>query len=114
MRRAKRPIKEPGGVLLIGLGMSASALSEAIEMLYPQAASLTVLADEANRRSAAAADEVWIYGPLGLRGFMALMRRISWRRFDGVVQPMEQPYWLKYLVWPRPPWRQGLGDTQAQ
>jgi hypothetical protein len=45
---------------------------------------------------------------------MALMRRISWRRFDGVVQPMAQPYWLKYLVWPRPPWRQGLGDTQAQ
>lgn len=114
MRRAKRPIKEPGGVLLIGLGMSALALSEAIEMLYPQAASLTVLADEANRRSAAAADEVWIYAPLGLRGFMALMRRISWRRFDGVVQPMAQPYWLKYLVWPRPPWRQGLGDTQAQ
>ena len=63
---------------------------------------------------AACADEVWIYAPLGLRGFMALMRRISWRRFDGVVQPMAQPYWLKYLVWPRPPWRQGLGDTQAQ
>ena len=75
----KRPIKEPGGVLLIGLGMSAAALAEAIEELYPDAVSLTVLADEANRKIAASADEVWIYAPLGLRGFMALMRRISWR-----------------------------------
>ncbi|MCH1542842.1 MAG: hypothetical protein L7U45_07315 [Alphaproteobacteria bacterium] len=111
MTHSKRPIKEPGGALLIGLGMSAEALAEAIEMLYPEAGSLTVLADEANHSGAARADEVWVYAPLGLRGFMALMRRISWRRFDGVVQPHAQPRWLKYLVWPRPPWQQGFGDS---
>lgn len=110
----KRAIKEPGGVLLIGLGMSAEALAAAIKTLYPDAVSLTVLADEANRTIAGRADEVWIYAPLGLRGFMALMRRISWRRFDRVVQPEAQPRWLKYLVWPRPPWQQGFGDTCSQ
>ena len=91
--------------MLIGLGMSAAALAEAIETLYPDAVSLTVLADEANRKIAARADEVWIYAPLGLRGFMALMRRISWRRFEAVVQPQPTPSWLKYLVWPRPNWQ---------
>ena len=105
MTLGKRPIKEPGGALLIGLGMSAEALAEAIEALYPDAVSLTVLADEANRKIAARADEVWIYAPLGLRGFMALMRRISWRRFEAVVQPQPTPSWLKYLVWPRPNWQ---------
>ena len=110
----KRPIKEPGGVLLIGLGMSAAALAEAIEALYPDAVSLTVLADEANRKIAASADEVWIYAPLGLRGFMALMRRISWRRFEVVVQPQSTPHWLKYLVWPRPRWQQDFGNKYMQ
>lgn len=100
----KRPIKEPGGALLIGLGLSADALRAAIQTLYPHYSSLTVLIDPDNRAAAQEADEIWVYAPLGLRGFMALMRRISWRRFDIVVQPHKRPHWLKYLVWPRPPW----------
>ncbi len=100
----KRPIREPGGVLLIGFGMSGKDLSKAIEQLYPHAVSLTVLTDSETQKAAAAADELWIYAPLGLRGFIALMRRISWRRFDAVYQPSGKPFWFKYLVWPRPDW----------
>ena len=95
----KRPIKEPGGILLVTLGMVEADIEAAIWTLYPTASSLTILASK-NAAALAKADEVWIYAPLGLRGFLALIRRISWRHFDAVYQPNQQPRWLKYLIWP--------------
>ena len=106
----KRPIQEPGGFLLIGLGMDRADLEKAIACLIPLSSSLTVLVDGPAAHAARAADEIWVYGPLGLRGFMALMRRISWRRFEAVYQPRPAPKWLKFLVWPRPDWH---GDLPA-
>jgi hypothetical protein len=52
---------------------------------------------------------------LGPIGFFALIRRISWRRFERVDQFTTSSFsWLKYCVWPRPPWfyltRDGAGD----
>ncbi|HAT08382.1 MAG TPA: hypothetical protein DCS39_03920 [Rhodobiaceae bacterium] len=106
----KRPIKEPGGILLVALGMVEVEIEAAIETLYPTTSSLTILASK-NMAALAKADEVWIYAPLGLRGFLALIRRMSWRHFDAVYQPNRQPRWLKYLIWPRPHWhRNSLKD----
>jgi hypothetical protein len=111
VKTQKRPIREPGGALLIGLGLSDDALHAAIQTLYPQVSSLTVLADGDNHQAAQQADELWVYAPLGLRGFMALIRRISWRHFDAVYQPQAQPRWLKYMVWPRPLWRHAVSEA---
>lgn len=106
----KRPIKEPGGILLVALGMAEADIAAAIETLYPSASSLTILATN-DMAALAKADEVWIYAPLGLRGFLALIRRISWRHFDAVYQPQAQPRWLKYMVWPRPHWRRAVSEA---
>lgn len=110
-RAARRAVKEPGGLLLIGLGLSQDELRDMIARLYPQSSSLTVLVAGHAVNAAAQADEIWVYAPLGLRGFMALIRRISWRRFEAVYQPAEKPVWLKYLVWPRPLWRQNMSEN---
>ena len=101
--RPKRLIKEPGGILLVALGMAEADIEAAVETLYPTASSLTILATHESAATAKA-DELWVYAPLGLRGFLALIRRISWRHFDAVHQPHGAPHWLKYLVWPRPLW----------
>ena len=108
--QGKRPIKEPGGVLLVALGMVEADIEAAIETLYPTTSSLTILASK-NIAALTKADEVWVYAPLGLRGFLALLRRISWRHFDAVYQTNQQPRWLKYLIWPRPHWHQSLTKT---
>ena len=107
-----RRVKEPGGILLVALGMSAQEIEAAIGVLYPTSSSLTVLAAQQNA-VLQKADEVWIYAPLGLRGFIALIRRISWRHFDTVYQPHASPRWLKYLVWPRPLWRHAINPADA-
>ena len=107
---SKRPIKEPGGVLLVALGMAEADIEAAVEALYPTASSLTILATHESPATAKA-DELWVYAPLGLRGFLALIRRISWRHFDAVYQPNRQPGWLKYLIWPRPHWHQSLSKA---
>lgn len=101
-----RAVAEPGGVLLVALGLSDEALQAEIEALYPTVSSLSVLLTPTQQTLPLKADEIWVYGPLGLRGFLALIRRISWRHFEAVYQPQPQalPY-LKYLIWPRPPWR---------
>lgn len=106
----KRPIKEPGGVLLVALSMVEADIEAAIETLYPTTSSLTILASK-NMAALTKADEVWIYAPFGLRGFLALIRRISWRHFDAIYQPKQKPRWLKYLIWPRPHWYQSLSKT---
>lgn len=98
-------------MLLVGLGLSQEELRDMIARLYPQSSSLTVLVAGHAVDAAAQADEIWVYAPLGLRGFMALIRRISWRRFEAVYQPAEKPVWLKYLVWPRPLWRQNMSEN---
>lgn len=108
--RGKRPIKEPGGVLLVALGMVEADIEAAIETLYPTTSSLTILASK-NMAALTKADEVWIYAPFGLRGFLALLRRISWRHFDAVYQPSRKPRWLKYLILPRPHWHYSLSKA---
>jgi hypothetical protein len=101
-----RPIIEPGGALLIGVGLSDAALQETAAALYPTCSSLSILIAPAHQRLELEADEVWVYGPLGLRGALALIRRMSWRHFECVYQPRAAglPY-LRYFIWPRPDWR---------
>lgn len=103
-----RPIVEPGGALLIGLGLSQGALADWAAALYPHVSSLSVLVSQDQQRLDIVADEKWVYGPLGARGALALIRRISWRHFDCVHQPAGSalPH-LRHFIWPRPDWRRG-------
>ncbi len=100
-----RAVREPGGVLLIASGMRDEDLASQLAVLYPEVISLTVLASPEQVRIVTLADELWVYGPLGLRGFLALIRRISWRHFEIVYQPMPHALpWLRFFIWPCPPW----------
>ena len=69
--RPKRLVKEPGGILLVALGMAEADIEAAVETLYPTASSLTILATHESPATAKA-DELWVYAPLGLRGFWRL------------------------------------------
>ena len=101
-----RPIVEPGGLLLIGVGLSDALLLETLAALYDTSSSLTVLVSRGQQaRLTLQADEVWVYGALGLRGAMAWVRRISWRHFEAVHQPSRDALGgLRFFVWPRPIW----------
>lgn len=103
-----RPIIEPGGGLLIGIGLTDQTLIDWAQTLYPEVSSLSVLIGQDQQRVKMVADEKWVYGPLGLRGALALIRRISWRHFDCVYQPAGSglPH-LQYFIWPRPDWQSG-------
>lgn len=103
-----RPIVEPGGILLIGVGMNEADLDQWSDRLYAQAPSLSVLITAEQQLIRFRADEVFVYGALGLRGALALIRRISWRHFDLVVQPADAglPY-LRHFIWPQPAWQCG-------
>lgn len=97
-------VSEPGGCLLVGLGAPRGALAEAIARRRDDV-SLTVLISPAQQGEAHDADEIWVCTRLGPVGFIALIRRISWRRFERVDQLHPGTFgWLKYCVWPRPPW----------
>lgn len=108
-----RPIVEPGGILLVGVGLSDADLLAAIDKLYGESSSLTILISRPQQaRLSLPADEVWVYAALGLRGAMALVRRISWRHFEAVHQPSREALGaLRFFVWPRPIWR--LGSKSA-
>ncbi|HCQ82095.1 MAG TPA: hypothetical protein DIT66_04660 [Rhodobiaceae bacterium] len=98
-------MKEPGGYLLVGLGAPVGAVRAEILRRRDQDASLTVLIEPAQTGEVADADDAWVFTRLGPVGFVALIRRISWRRFDRVYQFRDCGFsWLKYCVWPRPPW----------
>lgn len=103
-----RPVVEPGGVLLIGIGLAESDLRDWVDLLYPQSACLSVVIGTDQQRVKINADEILVYGPLGLRGALAFIRRISWRHFELVVQPQSAglPY-LRHFIWPKPAWRHG-------
>ena len=99
-----RQVSEPGGRLLVGLGAPGGALANAIGR-HRDDVSLTVLISPAQQDEATGADEIWVFTRLGPIGFLALIRRISWRRFERVDQFRTGAFgWLKYCVWPRPPW----------
>lgn len=103
-RSGVRRVSEPGGRLLVGLGAPRGALAEAIGR-HRDDVSLTVLISPAQQNEAYEADEIWVFTRLGPIGFLALIRRISWRRFERVDQLRTGSFgWLKYCVWPRPPW----------
>lgn len=98
-----RPIIEPGGVLLLGVGVSGEDLARLSVAAYRQAPSLTVLIGAAQQADEFSADEIWVIDRLGPRGLLALIRRISWRHFEFILDATEgQLWWLKYLIWPRP------------
>ena len=104
-RMLPRQVVEPGGILLITMGLDMVTARAEIERLYPQASSLTLLIGPDQGSLGELADEAWTYGPLGFSGFLALMRRISWRHFEAVYQPAPKALpALRFLVWPRPPW----------
>ena len=99
-----RQVSEPGGRLLVGLGAPGGALANAIGC-HRDDVSLTVLISPGQQDEATGADEIWVFTRLGPIGFLALIRRISWRRFERVDQFRTGAFgWLKYCVWPRPPW----------
>ena len=103
-RSGMRRVSEPGGRLLVGLGAPGGALANAIGR-HRDDASLTVLISPSQQDEATGADEIWVFTRLGPIGFLALIRRISWRRFERVDQFRTGACgWLKYCVWPRPPW----------
>ena len=103
-RSGMRQVSEPGGRLLVGLGAPGGALANAIGR-HRDDVSLTVLISPAQQEEATGADEIWVFTRLGPIGFLALIRRISWRRFERVDQFRVGAFvWLKYCVWPRPPW----------
>ena len=103
-RQGMRQVSEPGGRLLVGLGAPGGALANAIGR-HRDDASLTVLISPSQQDEATGADEIWVFTRLGPIGFLALIRRISWRRFERVDQFRTGACgWLKYCVWPRPPW----------
>ena len=109
-----RRVSEPGGRLLVGLGAPRGSVAEAI-LARRTDVSLTVLISPAQQDEAVGADEIWVCARLGPIGFFALIRRISWRRFERVDQfTTGSISWLKYCVWPRPPWfcltSDGAGD----
>jgi hypothetical protein len=71
--------------------------------------SVTVLALPRQKNHLDLADEVWWLERLGPLGLIAMLRRISWRRFDAVYQPIETASrngysWLRLFVLPRPKW----------
>ena len=100
-----RKIIEPGGILLVAVGLPAQDLTRVSAAVYAQAQSLTVLIAADQRTAAFSADEIWVIDRLGLRGFLALIRRISWRHFEFVLDATAgRLWWLKYLIWPRPPY----------
>ena len=103
-RSGMRQVSEPGGRLLVGLGAPGGALADAIGRRRGDV-SLTVLISPGQQNEATGADEIWVFTRLGPIGFLALIRRISWRRFERVDQFRTGSFgWLKYCVWPRPPW----------
>lgn len=103
-RSGMRQVSEPGGRLLVGLGAPGGALADAIGRRHDDV-SLTVLISPGQQNEATGADEIWVFTRLGPIGFLALIRRISWRRFERVDQFRTGAFgWLKYCVWPRPPW----------
>lgn len=107
----RRIPQEPGGVLVILLDLPDTEIDATLGRFLDNADinSLTVLALPRQKNHLALADEVWWLERLGPLGLIALLRRISWRRFDAVYQPFETASrngysWLRLFVLPRPKW----------
>ena len=102
-RSGMRQVSEPGGRLLVGLGAPGGALAEAVGRHRDMPRSRFSSAPPSKARQ----PERMKYGcSRGLaHRLFALIRRISWRRFERVDQFRTGAFgWLKYCVWPRPPW----------
>lgn len=114
----QRP-REPGGVLLVVAGAPAEAnqsdeVAALIAKWQGEYGPLTVLATQEQYANVKAAAEIWTWHRLGFKGFLALIRRWSWRHFDFVYDPWPNAYgWLRFMVWPRPKWILGPGALKA-
>ncbi|MGC6475516.1 MAG: hypothetical protein ACON41_02630 [Parvibaculales bacterium] len=109
--KSKRAVREPGGVWLIALGINAEKLDSMIGTLHAQypEESVTVLVAQNQQSHARRADEIWVFDRLGFIGFLAMIRRASWRHFQGVYHYVsddgqKRAGWLKWCIWPRPKW----------
>lgn len=109
--KPSRAVREPGGIWLIALGIEAEKLDPMIAALHAQnpAESVTVLVAQNHQNHARRADEVWVFDRLGFIGFLAMIRRASWRHFQAVYHHVaedgQKPAgWLQWCIWPRPKW----------
>lgn len=112
---ALRPPDERGGTLLVLVGCPDHEWEQVEALLSRRTQNITVLAraDQQKTIMRYPSVECWVIDRLGLRGFLALIRRISWRRFDRVIDPWPQAFgFLRYWVWPRPHWfcQSGIGE----
>jgi hypothetical protein len=114
----QRP-REPGGVLLVLAGAPAdvnksAAIADLIAEWQAEHGPLTVLVTPEQRMNVKAAAEVWTWHRLGFKGFLALIRRWSWRHFDFVYDPWPDEHgWLRFMIWPRPKWVLGPDALKA-
>ena len=124
-------VREIGEIGKSGKSGEADELAAAIAALYGRHSTLSILIMPAQQEALTAAsaaiaadalDEIWVM-PQGVRGFLALIRRISWRRFEAVYQPCITGATgaaggtqarlrlvglvLFYLTRPRPTWYRG-------
>ena len=111
---ANKARAEFGGILLIACGVPQGSLSTVLGRLEQTAPAtpITVLAYPAQAEELADAGistgDIWWLSRSGPQGFLALIRRISWHRFDIVYHPRSEGLgWLKYFIWPQPLWHRG-------
>jgi len=104
-------LREPGGLWLIVVGLPDHLIKGLLMQMRHQNPdqSITILIGPNQKLKAGLADEVWVFDRLGPSGFLALIRRASWRHFDQVYQgtiTSAKPHlaWLKWMIWPRPKW----------
>ncbi len=103
----RRILKEPGGVLVLLLDLPDTEIESTITRFLDDANinSVTVLALPRQKNHVALADEVWWLERLGPFGLIAMLRRISWRRFEAVYQPHQAANrsgysWLRFSFCP--------------
>lgn len=103
--------QEPGGILLILLDLSDLEIKATLSRFAEdtEIKSVTVLAHPRQKNHLLQVNEVWWLDRLGPLGLIAMLRRISWRRFEAVYQPRQAGgksgyAWIKFFVLPRPKW----------
>jgi len=100
---------DEGAVLLVLAGAPHHADIEGlIHRVQAIRGPVAVLIRNDQAGAATAAHDQFYCERLGLLGFIALIRRMSWYRFKMVWDPWPDAYrWMRLWVWPRPRWLLG-------
>ena len=100
---------QEGAVLLVLAGAPSGAdISGIILKVQAHKGPVAVLIRQDQAANAQMAQNQFFCERLGLLGFIALIRRLSWYRFKIVWDPWPRDYrWLRLWVWPRPKWLLG-------